>query len=117
MVRHVFDLFKTSNSLEQLPTTAVIVNQAKSRTVMFRHLLDDVLNRLAFPVIGTLRDTQNYPVAAMDGKGIVELPARRVIKDLLEWRPILEWLMQALYPDRMSEIDAMFGAIGTENKG
>ena len=91
--------------------------QAKSRTIMYRHLLDDVLERLDFPVIGTLRDTQNYPAAAMDGMGIVELAPRRVIKDLLEWRPIMEWLMQNLYPDQLSELDEMFGAIGRGNKG
>jgi|GEM_PF-2611283 len=56
--------------------------------------------RISFPLIGELRETQNYPKAAAEGKGLVELPVRQVIKDLVQWKPILQWLAVELFPQQ-----------------
>jgi chromosome partitioning protein len=99
MVRHVFDLYKHLFDRRKGPATGVIVNRAKVRTRLYKTVLGGFLERITFPLVGELRDTQNYPTAAYEGKGIVELPLRRVIKDLLQWKPILEWLTSNLYPE------------------
>ncbi len=99
MVRHVFDLYKHLFDGRQGPATGVIANRAKVNTRLYKMVLGGFLQRITFPLIGELRDTQNYPAAAHEGKGVVELPLRQVIKDLVQWKPIIEWLTDALYPD------------------
>lgn len=44
------------------------------------------------PVIGRLRETQNYVRAAGMGLGIFELPAYQAWQDWAQWEPVLSWL-------------------------
>ncbi len=114
MVRHVFDLYKHLFDGGKGPVTGVIVNRAKVRTRLYKTVLGGFLQRITFPLIGELRDTQNYPTAAHEGKGVAELPLRQVIKDLLQWKPIIEWLTGALYPE---EVFSWSIVVGTETEG
>lgn len=99
MVRHVFNLYKHIFDDTKWPATGVIVNRAKINTHIYKTVVGGFLQKITFPIVGELRDTQNYPTAAHLGKGIVELPVRQIIKDLLQWKPIVEWLTSTLFPE------------------
>lgn len=50
------------------------------------------LNTLGLPVLGHLRDTQNYVHLAAHGLTLWDVPAAKVEKDLDQWLPILKWI-------------------------
>jgi chromosome partitioning protein len=50
------------------------------------------LNTLGLPVLGHLRDTQNYVHLAAHGLTLWDVPPARVEKDLAQWMPILHWV-------------------------
>jgi chromosome partitioning protein len=56
----------------------------------------DQLNRfvdsLGLPVLGYLRDTQNYVQLAAHGLTLWDVAPSRVVKDIEQWQPLLEWL-------------------------
>ena len=99
MVRHLFQLHKNFYDQEKSPATGVIINRARPYTRIHRDVLDKFLKRISYPLIGEIRETQNYPKAAHEGNGIVDFPMRLAIKDLLQWKPILEWLIAELFPE------------------
>ncbi len=47
---------------------------------------------LELPVLGYIRDTQNYVQLAAQGLTLWDVTASRVAKDLEQWQPILDWL-------------------------
>lgn len=47
---------------------------------------------LDLPVLGYLRDTQNYVQAAAHGFTLWDVAKSRVEKDLEQWQPIIEWV-------------------------
>jgi len=70
---------------------AVIANRVREHTLIFDEL-DDYLQRLKVPYLGSLRDAQNYIRAYQRGLGIFELPQYLAWPDWEQWEPILEWL-------------------------
>ena len=104
MVRHLFQLYKHDYEISRGPRTGVVVNRARVNTLLHRGVLKAFLKRLRFPLLGEIRETQNYPSAAQEGKGIVEMPARTVIKDLMQWQPVLEWVRREVFPDKEIEL-------------
>ena len=50
------------------------------------------LATLEVPLIGVLRDTQNYVHVAARGLTLWDVAPSRVERDLEQWRPILEWI-------------------------
>jgi chromosome partitioning protein len=56
----------------------------------------DQLNRfvesLNLPMLGCLRDTQNYVQLAAHGLTMWDIAPSRVQRDLEQWRPILDWI-------------------------
>jgi chromosome partitioning protein len=49
---------------------------------------------LELPVLGFIRDTQNYVQLAAHGLTIWDVAKSRVEKDLEQWAPIVEWVAQ-----------------------
>jgi chromosome partitioning protein len=47
---------------------------------------------LGLPVLGFLRDTQNYVHLAARGLTLFDVPPGRVEKDLAQWEAICRWL-------------------------
>jgi len=69
----------------------IVANRTRQHTRYFQ-VLQEFVARLEYPLVGSLRDTQNY-VKAMDrGLSIFDLPPARVQLDLDSWQPLLEWL-------------------------
>jgi len=56
-------------------------------------------NTLQLPLVGFLRDTQNYVRCADRGLTLFDLPATKVETDVNQWGPILDWLEPVLDPD------------------
>lgn len=50
------------------------------------------VGQLGLPVIGMLRDTQNYVQLAAHGATLWDLAPARVAKDLAQWRDVLAWI-------------------------
>ena len=69
----------------------LVANRVNVRTNYFKVLIT-FLNQVNLPLVGYLRDTQNYVRTASAGIGIFDLPQRAVNNDLLQWQPVLEWL-------------------------
>jgi chromosome partitioning protein len=50
------------------------------------------LETLGLPVLGFLRDTQNYVQLAARGLTLWDVAPSRVERDLAQWQPLLEWI-------------------------
>jgi chromosome partitioning protein len=55
--------------------------------------LHQFLGRLQFPVLGYLRDTQNYVQIAARGLTVWDVAPSRVQRDLEQWEPLVQWLI------------------------
>ena len=56
--------------------------------------LEAFLSQFELPVLAYLRDTQTYPNAAFNGRGIFDLPRYLSERDVEQWQPLLEWVLR-----------------------
>ena len=69
----------------------LIANKVKPNTQYFM-VLQSFLKRLGLPMIGQIRDTQNY-IRLMDrGLTVFDVPPGRVKRDIEQWFLIVNWL-------------------------
>ena len=95
----VFDIFATRAFLDQLAENrhaaklqiGIVGMRVDTRTISSDKLREFV-ESLGLPVLGYLRDTQNYVHLAARGLTVFDVSAGRVAKDLEQWRGICEWL-------------------------
>lgn len=81
-----------ADMVEKYPNSiALIANRVNKRT-NYSKVLSAFLNQVNLPVVGYLRDTQNYVRSVDAGVGIFDFPRRALAKDVEQWQPILEWL-------------------------
>jgi chromosome partitioning protein len=73
----------------------IVANRVKERTIACQQLRR-FLSRLSIPVVGLIRDSQNYARAARNGRCIHEMPRSRVRKDLAQWEAVSRWLESRL---------------------
>ena len=85
-------LFKRSNHGKRI---GVIANRVRLKTRSLESI-ERMVMEAGFPLVGTLRDTQNYAVAMEAGLGICELRTGGSIKDRRHWEPIIDWLFQEI---------------------
>jgi chromosome partitioning protein len=98
----VFDIHATQGFLAELAQhkqagkaqLGVVANRVKDHTKATEHLIE-FLQTLEIPLLGQLRDTQNYAHLAAHGLCLWDVPATKVEKDLGQWAPILAWLNRA----------------------
>ena len=98
----VFDIHATQGFLAELAERrkpgklqlGVVANRVKDHTKATEHLIE-FLQTLDVPMLGQLRDTQNYAHLAAHGLSLWDVPATKVDKDLSQWAPVLSWLNQA----------------------
>ncbi|MBL8381004.1 MAG: ParA family protein [Burkholderiales bacterium] len=69
----------------------VVGMRVDSRTRAFDEL-QRFLDGLGLPVLGYLRNTQNYVQLAARGLTLFDIAPGRVQQDLEQWQPILDWL-------------------------
>lgn len=95
----VFDIFATRAFLDELvhnkhaakTQIALVGMRVDARTIAADHL-HEFVDRLGVPVLGYLRDTQNYVHLAARGLTLFDVASGRVEKDLEQWRALCEWL-------------------------
>jgi chromosome partitioning protein len=95
----VFDIFATRAFLDELAQNrhamkteiGVVGMRVDERTIAADKLREFVAT-LDLPVLGFLRDTQNYIHLAAGGLTLFDVAPSRVERDLEQWQPICEWL-------------------------
>ena len=95
----IFDIFATRSFLDELAAhrrsghvrVGIVGMRVDARTIAADKLHDFVAS-LDLPVLGYLRDTQNYIHLAARGLTLFDVAPGRVEKDLDQWRGICDWL-------------------------
>lgn len=55
-------------------------------------MLEEFLKHFDIPILGYLRNTQNYPNAAAAGASVFDMPRSRYRRDIEQWKGIADWL-------------------------
>lgn len=95
----IFDIFATRAFLDQLAEhrragkveVGIVGMRVDPRTIAADKLREFV-DGLGLPVLGTVRDTQNYIHLAARGLSLFDVARGRVEKDLEQWQGICAWL-------------------------
>ncbi len=78
----------------------IVANRVKPNTLIFRSLMR-FLATLDIPVVGVLRDTQNYVRAFDQGLGIHELRGGTQDQDIAQWTDLIGWLETGHEPEEV----------------
>ncbi len=95
----VFDIFATRTFLDELVQNkhsaktqiALVGMRVDARTISADHL-QEFVQSVGVPVLGYLRDTQNYVHLAARGLTLFDVAPGRVEKDLEQWQTLCHWL-------------------------
>ena len=95
----IFDIYATRAFLDELAETrhadqldiGIVGRRVDARTIA-ADKLHEFVDSLGLPVLGYLRDTQNYIHLAARGLTVFDVSPSRVEKDLQQWQGICDWL-------------------------
>jgi chromosome partitioning protein len=95
----VFDIFATRAFLDELAGNAhamkarigIVGMRVDARTIAAEKL-HEFVDSLGLPVLGYVRDTQNYIHLAARGLSLFDVAQSRVERDREQWKPICDWL-------------------------
>ena len=95
----IFDIYATRAFLDDLAESrradklqvGIVGMRVDARTIAAEKL-HEFVNGLGLPVLGFLRDTQNYIHLAARGLTLFDVAPSRVEKDLEQWHGICDWL-------------------------
>jgi chromosome partitioning protein len=95
----IFDIHATHQFLRELLAhkrsdkvrVGIIGMRTKDGTISAGQLRS-FLGTLDVPVVGFLRDTQNYVHLAARGLTLWDVAPSRVARDIEQWQPILDWI-------------------------
>jgi chromosome partitioning protein len=95
----IFDIYATRHFLDELAQlrkatrkqVGIIGMRVDPRTIA-ADKLHEFVDTLDLPVIGYLRNTQNYIHLAARGLTVFDVAPSRVERDLEQWQPICRWL-------------------------
>lgn len=97
----VFDIFATQDFLNELADSARaakidigIVGMRVDERTRAAEQLHTFVEATGLPVLGYVRDTQNYVQLAARGLTVFDLAPERVARDLAQWQAICRWLDQ-----------------------
>lgn len=100
----IFDIFATQSFLELLVhektvkrrkiEIGIVGMRVDARTKSAEEL-QRFVEGLELPVLGYLRDAQNYVQLAAHGRSLWDVGASRVEKDLDQWTSIVDWVRQS----------------------
>ncbi len=98
----IFDIYATRDFITQLLArrrsdkvqVAVVGNRVRDGSISAGQL-DSFLGTLGVPLLGHLRDTQNYIHLAARGLTLWDVAPSRVAKDLEQWAPLQRWAAAA----------------------
>ena len=95
----IFDIYATRDFLDELAQhrkagkmrVGIVGMRVDART-MAADRLHEFVDGLGVPVLGELRDTQNYVQLAARGLTLFDIAPGRGQRDLEQWQPICRWL-------------------------
>jgi chromosome partitioning protein len=95
----VFDIFATRAFLDELAQNrdalkakiGIVGMRVDARTIAAEKL-HEFVDSLQLPVLGYVRDTQNYIHLSARGLSLFDVSKGRVQRDLEQWQPICQWL-------------------------
>lgn len=95
----IFDIYATRDFLDELAESrradklqvGIVGMRVDMRTIS-ADKLGEFLTGLGLPVLGALRDTQNYVHMAARGLTLFDVTPSRVEKDQVQWQGICDWL-------------------------
>jgi chromosome partitioning protein len=95
----LFDIYATEAFLARLADKGVLKHDGRVGVLGMRvdartraaEQLHRFVDALGLPVLGFLRDTQNYVQIAAHGATLWDVAPSRVEKDIGEWRTLIEW--------------------------
>jgi chromosome partitioning protein len=95
----VFDIFATRAFLDDLAELhqsdkariGIVGMRVDARTIA-ADKLNEFVASAGLPMLGYLRDTQNYVHLAAQGLTVFDVPPHKVERDLALWKPICDWL-------------------------
>jgi chromosome partitioning protein len=95
----IFDMYATRTFLDELSRSArasqieigIVGTRVDARTIAADKLAEFVRSS-GLPMVGYVRDTQNYIHLAAQGLTVFDVAPGRVERDLELWKPICEWL-------------------------
>lgn len=107
--RFIGELLLSQEMRHQRRPIAVIANRVKQQTNAWERLQKFLLS-LNIPYPATLRDTQNYVRAYVEGRGMVDYPQQSHKRDREDWDLLLRWLdaqsfRQHWMEEKMAEIE------------
>lgn len=96
----IFDIFATQAFLAKLAERGTLSDSGKVGVLGMRvdertraaNQLHKFVDGLSLPVVGYLRDTQNYVHLAAQGLTLWDVAPSRVAGDREQWRPLIDWL-------------------------
>jgi chromosome partitioning protein len=95
----IFDMYAAQNFLTKLReitrnnrTKVGVVGMRVDERTLAASKLRQFMETLELPIVGYLRDTQHYLHLAAHGLSMFDITPNKVEKDLLQWRPICQWL-------------------------
>ena len=98
----VFDIFATRAFLDEMAELARsdklqvgLVGMRLDARTLAAEQLETFVQRSGLPMVGYLRDTQNFVHLAAHGLTLFDVARSRVERDLELWQPIGDWLEQA----------------------
>ncbi len=101
-LRHLMGLHRSGVLERNQGKVGLIANRVNVHTNYFKVLMT-FLSEVNLPVVGYLRDTQNYIRATNSGLSIFDLPPSSTRQDRSQWEPIFEWL-QCAKPETSDEM-------------
>ncbi len=98
----LFDIYATQAFLGRLADKGVLKGDGRVGVLGMRvdartrsaEQLQRFVEGLGLPVLGFLRDTQNYVQIAAHGATLWDVAPSRVEKDVEQWQPLLKWADQ-----------------------
>ncbi len=91
VTRCIADLLLVARVPRDSGRIGIVANRVKANTLVYRALMR-FLATLEIPVVGVLRDTQNYVRAFEQGCGIHELRGGTQARDVEHWESIVWWV-------------------------
>ena len=95
----IFDIYATREFIDRLleqrraeKTQIGLVGMRVNARTLAADRLNEFIAGLGVPVVGELRDTQNYVHLAAHGLTVFDIAPGRVQRDLEQWQPICQWL-------------------------
>jgi chromosome partitioning protein len=107
--RFIGELLLSQEMRHKRRPITVIANRVKQQTNAWERLQKFLLS-LNIPYPATLRDTQNYVRAYVEGRGMVDYPQQSHKRDREDWDLLLRWLdaqsfKQQWMEEKMAEVE------------